>query len=620
MVVQRDEDLKVWGWGTPGEKVTVKFIGKIYSAVIKNDSTWEVKMNPAPAGGPYTMDIAGKKKIEFNNIMVGDVYLCSGQSNMNMPLAGWGRVNSYLEEIARADNPQIRLLTIPLNIAHSPENDVETKGWKVCSPETVSDFSAVAYFFAREVQKFVDVPIGLVHSSKGGSPIEAWMNKAALKEYPEFDEEIQLAEESSKEEDIEIAGKYKSDLKSWFKKLNEKDYSEVQNILLGDSSSIKVSLPTVGEKHGLEEFNGILWFVRDVNLDKNWLKKGIELHLGTTDDFDAAFINGVFIGENQTKSAPSIYSIPDHLLLDGKNQIAVRVLDVSGRGGFFGNASDIYLKNGKNSVINIAKNWKLFQGIKLDEITPELPKRPYLYKRATVLFNGMINPVKDLGYKAVLWYQGESNSSRAEQYKRLFPDLINFWRSELNNSELPFYYVQLTSYYLTYNPGMDNGWCELREAQAEVLDMPNTGMAVTIDIGSEFDVHPKNKQEVGRRLALIALDDLYDVDIASRSPLLKNFSMLDGKVTVEFDYVYDGLKTSDGMEPSGFYIAGPDSLFYPAEAEIDKDKIILYNNSVTEPVALRYAWSSYPKCNLINSEGLPAAPFRTDNWKFNSTK
>lgn len=443
MVLQREMDVPVWGTADPNGVVTVEFMDQKVSSLSDDAGEWKVVLKPLKAGGPHELKVSGMETYVFRDVLVGEVWLGSGQSNMEMPLAGWGKVKNYEQEIADASYPDIRLFQVSHKMSLKPEKEVPSKGWRVCTPETIPDFSSTAYFFGRMLHKELEVPVGLIHSSWGGTIIEAWMSPESLQPLPGYDQRI------------------------------------------------------------------------------------VKLH-------------------NITEPLQKQSVIPPHF--------------------------------------------------------------------PTVLSNGMIEPLIPYAFRGVIWYQGEANTGSAHQYRDLFPRLIRDWRKRWTQGNFPFLFVQLANFMPVEDQPGENSWAELREAQFLTLSEPNTGMAVAIDIGDAEDIHPKNKQEVGRRLALNALRIAYKQDVVASGPIYRSMQIENEKMRLTFSNIADGLVIKNGEDLEGFAIAGEDRVFRWAEGAIDGDTVVLWHPQIKEPVAARYAWASNPICNLYNSAGLPASPFRTDDW------
>lgn len=614
MVLQRDVKVPVWGWADKGEKVTVTFNDKKYIAVPDANGKWVVYLDPHAAGGPFDLMIKGKNQITLKNILMGEVWLCSGQSNMEMPLAGWGRINNYQEEIAAANYPNIRLFTVARKIGNKPAKDLDEGKWEACSPSTIAEFSSVGYFFGRNLHKELNIPIGLINSSWGGTVAETWVSAGAVSVIEDFKNQVQKLnniqwdklraelETKSQQWDENVAKNDVGIKESWF------------NPELNDATWEKMNLPQLWEKAGLSDFDGVVWFRYEFILDETEANAGVTLYLGMIDDSDISYLNGKEIGSMMNKyNEKRIYKVDPAVLRKGKNVITIRVFDTGGGGGIWGDSQDLYYASGTGKH-SLAGAWKYKPGIKTDA-KPDMNVGPNSFP--TLLYNGMIYPLLPLAIRGAIWYQGEANASRAYQYQTLFPILINDWRKQFDDPKMPFYFVQLANFNPALKEPAESDWAELREAQSKTLSLPNTGMAVIIDIGDASDIHPKNKQDVGYRLSLPALKWTYGRDIVFSGPTYKSMSVEGNKVRIKFDNVGSGLVTKDKYGyVKGFAVAGADKKFVWAKAYIENNEIVVYSDAVTNPVAVRYAWADNPDdVSLYNKENLPASPFRTDDWK-----
>ncbi|MBN1406623.1 MAG: hypothetical protein JW956_02475 [Calditrichaceae bacterium] len=624
MVLQRTLPVNIWGSANPNGILSIEFNGQSQTTVSDQDGKWKFTLQPMQEGGPYEMKIAGKDTIILKDILIGEVWIGSGQSNMEMPLAGWGQVMNYEQEIAAADYPNIRLFQVYRTIGLQPERSIPSDGWKVCTPENVSQFSSTEYFFGRELFKELNVPIGLIHSSWGGTIIEAWMSSQGLKDFPEYQGQIDQLKKISKRYEEKYKGQK---IESMFAAMMKERDKEINNKELGmndpeakwsevdiDISQWKtMQLPDLWENQGLAGLDGIVWFRKEVDLPKEWTGKGLTLHISAVDDIDSTFFNGVFVGTHNVYNEPRIYSISKDLVKAGKNVIAVKVRDDQGGGGIWADPKLLKISLNESKSISLTGEWFYRVGLDYNEldnlgINPNNPNYP------TLLSNAMIEPLIPFAFRGVIWYQGESNAGAAYKYRSLFPALVQDWRQRWGQGDFPFLFVQLANYKEVKPQPGDDDWAELREAQLMSLNVPNTGMAVTIDIGDAQDIHPKNKQEVGRRLTLNALKIAYNKDIVFSGPIYKSMKIKGSKIELTFDHVADGLKTADGKALKGFSIAGADKQFKWAKAKIENDKVIVWHPDVKNPAAVRYAWASNPICNLVNSANLPASPFRTDDW------
>jgi sialate O-acetylesterase len=620
MVLQQKTNAAVWGKTGPGKmvKVSTSWNAKTYAVKADQKGNWKVMVTTPSYGGPYRIDISDGKKISLKNVLIGEVWICSGQSNMEMPLAGWGNINNYKQEIANAKYPNIRLLQVEHGTSNQPLGDAKVRsgGWQPCSPQSIPEFSSVAYFFARELYKKTGVPIGLIHSSWGGTVAEAWTSGTALGQMPDFAEAVKKIESSSQEEG---ARSYRQEMETWTKEVLAKDQGYNGGKPLWSDTTFDASswdnmlLPGLWEEQSLPDFDGVVWFRKEVVIPESWTGKDVKLNLGTIDDNDITFFDGQKIGETEGYMQTRSYMIP--AVKPGKHVLAVRVFDGSGGGGIYGSKNVLSLSTSTGDLIALDGNWQYKVALNLKDITV-MPVSDAGPNRPSVLYNAMIHPFTGYAIRGAIWYQGESNADRADQYRELFPALITDWRKQWKQGDFPFYFVQLANFNaVSQQQSGVSAWAELRDAQLNTLKLPNTGMSVTIDIGEAKNIHPKNKQEVGHRLALIAMAKTYGSKIPCSGPVMQSYQIQGENVNLKFKFADKGLKVKDGTVLKGFIIAGEDQKFYWADAVIQGDEIIVHSDDVARPVAVRYAWADDPECNLYNEEGLPASPFRTDDWK-----
>ena len=612
MVLQRNRSIPVWGWANANEKITVQFNHQTKSVTADNNGNWKINLDKENAGGPYQLIIKGNDTVTFNNVLVGEVWVCSGQSNMEMPIEGWGKVNNYEQEIAAANYPEIRHIKIPNTVNTVPQKDITGGEWKICSPATAGDFTAAGYFFARELYNQLHVPIGLINTSWGGTHIETWTSREAFESSDEFKNMIeqmpQLNIDSLTKAKKETSEKKIEALQGSLPAQGEAD--SWKNAELDDSKWPQMELPSLWEQKQLGDLDGVVWFRKTINVSAADAGKEAILELAMIDDNDVAYVNGAKVGATNSYNAQRKYIIPTGVLKEGKNVIAVRVEDTGGGGGIYGEASGMKLTIGDN-VISLAGNWPF----KVEQISGDASSvGPNSYP--TLLFNAMVNPLIPYAIEGVIWYQGEANAGRAYQYRKAFPLMITDWRKHWNEGNFPFYFVQLASFNAANgNSKTGSTWAELREAQAMTLSLPNTGMAVTTDIGNSTDIHPKNKQDVGKRLASIALHNVYKKDIIYSGPMYKSMKTDGNEINIYFTNTGSGLMAKS-RDLKGFEIAGSDKQFYPATATIEGDHIVVSSNNVSNPVAVRFGWmDDAGEDNLFNKEGFPAPPFRTDSWK-----
>lgn len=620
MVLQRGRKVPLWGWADPGETVAVKvsWKAKEQRVTVGQDGKWRLDV-PAPAvGGPYEITLTGKNTIVLKDILCGEVWVCSGQSNMEWPTAS---ATSGQQEVAAAKYPKIRLFTVQKKIAATPEADCVGQ-WLPCSPETVGGFSAVGYFFGRCLHKELDVPIGLINTSWGGTVAEAWTSEQTLVKYPEFKARIDQIAEARANPDASMK-KYEQEVAQWQKKVEAAGAQDVEcaSIEFDDSAWKQMELPILWEQTEVGNFDGLVWFRKVIDVPDSWVGKELTLDLGPIDDMDTTWINGVKVGahmESNQWMAPRRYKVGPGVVKAGRNAIAVQVLDTGGGGGLYGQPAQMKIKPTDatdDDAISLAGPWRYKVAMSLASMPaqPQPPSWANNPNAPTVLYNGMIAPLIPFAIRGAIWYQGESNADRAYQYRKLFPDMITDWRRNWGVKSFPFLFVQLANFMAEKPEPADSAWAELREAQTMTLSLQDTGMATIIDIGEAADIHPKNKQDVGRRLALWALAKTYKKDVVYSGPLYRSMKVRDGKIVLRFDCVGDGL-VAKGGPLKGFAIAGADKKFVWADAVIEGKTVVVSSDKVADPVAVRYAWADNPVCNLYNKADLPASPFRTDDW------
>lgn len=626
IVLQQEQDVDFWGEYTPGEEVILSGSwGDKASVEVDTSGHWIAKLPTPEAGGPYKVEIITEDStITLEDVLVGEVWLASGQSNMEMPLKGWppeAPIQNSGEEIAQAAYPEIRMFTVVKNLSASPLDSV-TGAWSVSSPETAGDFSATAYFFARKLHEDLGVPVGIIHSSWGGTVAEAWTSKASLNKMGDFDEAIKGLENP---ETQKVTNEWFS---QWPTKAIPDTEEEWQNIDFSDLAAAEpdfddsqwadIELPGRFDQLNSSDYDGAMWFRKEFTVADP--ASDYTLHIGAVDDMDATYVNGQKIGGlagSGYYNTPREITVPKSLLVQGRNVIAIRAIDTGGPGVFVG---PIKLINRKGDEISLEGTWKsqliaeIYQGqFYVYHLDTDMSTRPNIVllnpNLPTVLYNAMIHPLAPYTIKGAIWYQGESNVGRAEQYKQLFPTMIGDWREKWGY-DFPFYFVQIAPY--IYNPdATKQASQELRDAQRLSLKTPNTGMAVTLDIGNATNIHPADKQDVGDRLARLALAKAYGKDVVPCGPLFKGVEKSGNKLIIEFDEVDGGLKASDeGL--SGFEIAGADKNYVPATAEIVNDRVEVSSPSVKSPEYVRYAWSDDAEASLFNKEGLPASSFTSE--------
>jgi len=612
MVLQRNAEVKIWGWATPGEKITVNFKGKKYNTTTGKCCKWRITLSPMEAGGPFEMEIKGKNQIVIENILIGDVWVCSGQSNMVLPMY---RVEDlYEDEIINAENPFIRHFFVPERYDFNvPGQDLESGKWESVNPENILRFTATGYFFAKTLYEKYQVPIGLINASVGGTPIDAWLSEDALKEFPASLEVANKFRDSAYVNKIIREDKTRNN--KWYNKLRQLDrgFANPEKTWFDptyDASKWNtMQLPAYWEDEGLGGFDGVVWFRKEIDVPASMTGKPVRLFMGRIVDSDSVYINGKFVGTISYQYPPRKYDIPKDLLKAGKNIIVVRIINNIGKGGFVKDKP--YKLIAGEETIDLKGKWQYKLGAEMDP----LPGQTFVQYKPLGLYNGMIAPLLNYRIKGVIWYQGESDTHRPFEYKRLFPALINEWRRKWNQGDFPFLFVQLHNFMEAKDEPLESNWAGLREAQLKTLSVPNTGMVVAIDIGEWNDIHPLNKEDVGKRLALAAFKVAYgDEDVIYSGPIYKCMKIKGNKIIVTFTNTGGGLIVKGGGKLKYFAICGPDRKFIWANAKIEDNKVIVWNDNIDGPVAVRYAWADNPEgANLYNKEGLPASPFRTDD-------
>lgn len=612
MVLQRDATIKIWGWSAPNEKIIIDFLNKKHTVSASDKGEWELKLSKLKSGGPYNMKISASNIIEINDILVGDVWLCSGQSNMAMTV---GQVKDlYEKEIATSENNFIRNFEVPREYEFNIQRtDLSGGSWSAANPVNVQKFSAAAYFFAKELYAKYKIPIGLVNASYGGTPIHAWLSEEALKPFPgSFKEIAELKNpefvKSIENKDIELEKNWDSAIL-----LNDEGNATKGNwysnsTQLQDWQEEKV--PGLWNGTSLDKVSGVVWYKKEIELTKNKASNESFLKLGYMMGADSTYVNGKFVGFTKDQWSARKYQIAANTFQEGKNTITIRMVKKRGNGGFIqGFQYELVTTDGS---LDLAGTWKYKIGAKLDA----LPNAVNLRWKPTSLYNSMIQPLKNYAVKGALWYQGEGNSGKPKEYAQLLPTLIGELRAVFNQPTMPFLYVQLPNYMAVKPNPAESNWALLRESQLKTLSVPFTGMATTIDVGQWNDIHPHQKKEVGVRLSLIAQNMVYDDSkVVCYGPIYKSMKIDGNKVILSFDTFGSDMQFKGNGTHTNFAIAGADKKFVWANATIENGKIIIHSNEITNPVAVRYAWADNPEGEkLYNLQGIPASPFRTDSW------
>lgn len=589
MVLQRDTDLKIWGWADAGEKVTVRLQGNYYETEADKNGNWEVTLPPQQAGGPYLLEV---NEIVIRDVLVGDVWLCSGQSNQETPIH---RLTEMFPEINVSNNHMIRHYKVPTqDIKETLAEEIAGNAvWHSGVASEVMNWTALAYFYAQEAYAKTKVPQGMLVSSLGGSAIESWVSQEHLKEFPRLvldKEALELMNQASKDQ-----GEGKWNQLNW----DDSDWETMQ-------------MPGTWRENGVN-VRGTVWLRKDFEIPEAMEGRHARLAMGTLVHNDAVFVNGVYVGSTGYEYPPRRYQIPAGVLRKGKNTIAVRLNAPAGNGEFIKDKP--YKIIGDAAEIDLTGTWKYKVGLDLAEVSKYTERLKNRQSVGSGLYNGMIYPIRHYRVKGAIWYQGESNAGRSHEYGALMSALITNWRELWQKPELPFLLVQLPNFMEKHEKPTDSGWARIREAQLNTFKTtPNTALAVTYDVGEWNDIHPLNKKAVAQRLFLGARKVVYGEKVTHSGPVYKDMKIEGDKIVISFTETGRGLMAKGGTLKH-FAIAGEDKQFVWAEAVIRGNKVVVSSKSVKNPVAVRYAWSDNPdEANLCNKEGLLASPFRTDNW------
>jgi sialate O-acetylesterase len=593
MVLQRDQVTTLWGWASPGEKIRIQIGAKIIRTQADQQGKWRTQMPAYPAGGPHKLKLSGKNEIVLENVLFGDVWLCAGQSNMVLNME---RVKEkYAQDIAEANNPNIRNFFIPTAIS---KVDVQTalpaSSWLAVTPENVLKMGAVTYFFARDLYTRFQVPIGIINSSVGGTPIESWISEAGLKAFPAYVKDTSKTIAQSAQQN-----------KSADRGLSEK----WANPSYQPRGWKRFTIPGFWEDQGLKDLNGVVWFRREIDIPSSLAGLPAQLFIGRIVDADQVFVNGEPVGNITYQYPPRRYSVKNGLLKAGKNVLVIRVTNTAGKGGFVPDKR--YEMIVGNQTFDLQGDWNY----KVGEVFPpkiEAPT-PNLFP-PTSLYNAMIAPFTSYGLKGIVWYQGESNAGKPEVYEQLLPALAKDWRTQFKQAEIPFLYVQLPGFQDRNFLPTESNWAILREGQRKSLSIPKSGMAVTLDVGEWNDIHPLTKKPIGERLALLARKLAYGENIVSSGPIFASQQIEGKRIRIRFNETGSGLAVNNKDEDELMYfsIAGKDKKFVWAKAIIEGESVAVWSEDIPEPMYVRYAWADNPEgANLMNREGLPASPFET---------
>jgi sialate O-acetylesterase len=593
MVLQRDQVTKLWGWASPAEKIRIQLGSKIIRTQADKQGNWLAQLPAYPAGGPHTIKLTGKNEIVLTDVHFGDVWLCAGQSNMVINME---RVKEkYAADIASANNPLIRNFFIPTAISKvNVQTQLPASSWLPVNPENVLKMGAVSYFFARDLFAKYQVPIGIINSSVGGTPIESWISEAGLKAFPSYIQDT-----------TKTVAPSATPKKSMDRGLSEK-WADPNYQPKGWK---RFAIPGFWEDQGLKDLNGVVWFRREIDIPAALAGLPAHIFLGRIVDADQVFVNGKQVGNITYQYPPRRYTVKNGLLKAGKNLVVIRVTNTAGKGGFVPDKR--YEMIVGDQTFDLQGDWTY----KVGEVFPPKiePAAPNQFP-PTALYNAMIAPLTSYAVKGIIWYQGESNVSKPEDYAKLLHALVEDWRTQWKQPEIPFLYVQLPGFQdRTFLPTESN-WAVLREGQRKGLSIPKSGMAVTLDLGEWNDIHPLTKKPIGERLALAARKLAYGENIVSSGPIYASHQIEGNRIRVHFNETGSGLDINKQDEDALTYfaIAGKDKKFVWAKAMIEGNDVVVWSDEVTEPKYVRYAWADNPDgANLINREGLPASSFET---------
>lgn len=640
MILQRGESNKIWGTAISNQIITIHFINKTYVTISDQQGNWEIILKDLSPGGPYHMEIIGDEKIILHDIYIGDVWLLGGQSNMELPISR--TLDLYEEEVKQVVDTKLHMFQVPQEYNfHGPQNTLNSGTWVAVDPESIMKFSAVGYFFGKELRNELDIPIGLIQTAVGGTPIEAWISEPTLRMLGDYESEIRNNKDDLSR--LDTIRKEQLRANQWYQELDESDagigglYNTLPwyDVNYEPINWDKIQIPSLWANTELEDRKGSIWFFKEFylsgelfsseysntakeNEDKKDTKKSalekVKLYLGTIVDADMTYVNGHLIGKTDYRYPPRRYTFSKEILKPGKNRICVRVIVNENKGGFLPDMP--YYLQINNERISLEGEWYY----KVGTIKEPLPPYTFYQYKPIGLYNGMIYPMKDYSIAGFVWYQGESNTNQPSNYKVLFQGLVNDWRRLWQLEDLPFLYVQLANYLEGEETNHNSKWAILREEQRESLSISNTAMAVTIDIGQYNELHPQNKKELGHRLALCAMHVAYDKNVVYSGPEYQSMIQKDNKLYLSFKHIGSGLIVSNYKslnlqdnsvdELQLFSVCGEDNIFYPARAIIEDNQVIVWSDKVLKPMGVRYGWCDNPdKANLYNREGLPASPF-----------
>lgn len=617
MILQQLSAVSVEGTARPNSTITISLGWQKAPVTAHADAQgrWTSSFKtPKGSMKDYTLTFSDGEETVLKNVAVGEVWFCSGQSNMEMPVEGWGHVKNWEEEKRIADHSAIRFFQVRQTTAFTPQTDVPlgyTQGWVKCSPETVGEFSSLAYFYARELTQKLGVPVGVINSSWGGTPAEAWTSHESLKNVTGYQERLARIEKTGfKEEGIRQL--YDTERAEWMKLSEQADLGLQAGKAwtkadYDDADWDLMPLPGYWEQSALPAFDGVVWLRRHVNLSADDICHDLQLNFGLIDDEDIIYWNGEEVAHGSGYNQPRHYTIPARVLREGDNVITIRVNDTGGEGGVGGAPADMNI----NGTYPLAGKWMYRVGCDIRHL-PAVPTSPGSSWYPSSLYNAMVHPFIDFPIRGVIWYQGCANVGRAKEYECLFQTLIHDWRRAFGNPNLPFHFVQLANYLAPKDVQPDSEWAALREAQRCATQMEGVEMMVNIDLGEAYDIHPKNKQEVGRRLAALSLAATYGKKQPGEAPAFSHATVDGTSMVCHFTKSVIAEAFVQDADIKGFTLQGEDGKWYAAKARTEGETVVVTAPEVKVPVAVRYGWCDNPTCTLRTKNDFHVSPFRSD--------
>ena len=617
MILQRNMNFKIWGWASPGEKISIYFNGRKENTITGTDSSWLISFPAMKEGGPFTMTIKGLNEITISDILIGDVWFCSGQSNMVLPMERLKE--KYPDEVEHDHFPEIRNFFVPTSAdIHRIHKDLPPGKWISAAGADLLQFGGLTYFFARQLYQKYHIPIGIINSSVGGYSIDAWISADALHEFPKMESKIKDLKDSNYINNLIRNLPRKETDNTPISSLPDKGITGPLKWIDPDfvpENWHRFWLPGYWADQGVKGLHGIIYFRKEIDVPASMTGVPAKLFLGCIVDADSTFVNGKFVGNITYQYPPRRYTLPAGILKPGKNIIVVKLINTSEKGGFVPDKNYSLHANGQK--IDLRGDWTYQVGLVQNPVKDEgYGSYDWItHNSPAALYNAMVAPAIHYSVKGILWSQGEADWSNPKDYVKYLPALIKDWRIKWNEGDIPFLYTQLAGFMeVEYSPS-ESDWAQLRQSQLESLSMPNTGMAVTIDIGEWNDIHPLDKKDVGERLALWADHLVYGSNDPDYSgPIYQSYQIEGNKIILHFSHTGTGLMIKGVGDLYYFAIAGADKKYIWASAKIDGDRIIVWNDKIPNPVSVRYAWANNPEgANLYNKMGLPASPFETDN-------